>query len=106
MDNSKAGVELIDTRNRLLIEDDKAIFRRTQDIDDNFLSNLADSRFESAHAPMGEMHHVASIPTVIVEQWMAEGFNIFDKNISVGDIIKRLQSLDMNGLMATSKSII
>jgi hypothetical protein len=37
---------------------------------------------------------------------MAEGFNIFDQNVTAQDIIKRLQSQDMTGLMATTKRII
>jgi hypothetical protein len=106
MDNSSTGIELIDARNRLVIEDDRAVIQRTQDIDDRFLSNLASERVESSNAPMGDFHHVCSIPTVVIEKWMAEGFNIFDQNVTAQDIIKRLQSQDMTGLMATTKRLI
>jgi hypothetical protein len=103
--NNPQGVEMIDTENALKFEGDKAIFKRTQHIDNKLLSNLSDQRFESSHERMGNFHKVASIPTVIVEQWMAEGFNIFDKNVTTKDILKRLQREDMGGLMATSKTI-
>jgi hypothetical protein len=43
---------------------------------------------------------------VVIEKWFAEGFNIYDKNVTAKDILKRLQSQDMTGLMATSKSVI
>lgn len=105
MDNSST-VRLSDVETNLSFDGDKAVFRRTQDIGNHFLSDLATRRLDSAHAPMGDMHHVASIPTGVVEKWMAEGFNIFDKNVKLPDIIKRLQSEDMMGLMATSRRII
>lgn len=106
MENLKPDVEMIDTRNRMIVEDDRIVFKRTQDLGNHFLSNLASKRIESSNERMGDFHHVASIPTVVVEQWMAEGFNIFDKNVTAKDIVKRLQSLDMDGLMATNKRVI
>ena len=104
MDNSK-GVDLLDTSNAFRIDGDQAIIKRTQEIDKNFLSNLSDDRFESSNSRMGEFHKVASIPTVIVEKWMAEGFNIYDKNVNIAEIVRRLQSEDMTGLMATTKRL-
>jgi len=100
------GLQISDAENELRFDGDKAVFKRTQDLGTRFMSNLADQRFESTQSRMGEYHHVASIPTAVVENWMAEGFNIFDKNISIKDIILRLQRLDMDGLMATSKNVV
>lgn len=105
MDNSKKVI-LRDAETDLKIDGDRAVFRRTQDLGNHFLSDLASRRIETSNSRMGDLHHVASIPTVVVEKWMAEGFNIFDKNITAKDIIKRLQSEDMTGLMATSKRVI
>lgn len=105
MDNSK-GVDLIDTENALrIVDEETALIRRVQDVDDRLLSQLNDKRLASQHAKMGDLHHVCSIPTVIVEKWMAEGFNIFDKNVSLPDVVKRLHSEDMSLLMATSKRV-
>lgn len=106
MNNSEAGINFLDVRNRLTLDEDKAVIRRSQDLGNHFLSNLATRRTESANAPMGDMHHVASIPTVIVEKWMAEGFNIFDPNVNIKEVVKRLNSEDMTGLMATSKNVL
>ncbi|MGE8142279.1 hypothetical protein ACQKOE_09915 [Novosphingobium sp. NPDC080210] len=105
MDNSK-GITIADAENAVKIDGDKAVFKRTQDLGKHFLSNLAAKRIDTANSRMGDFHHVASIPTVIIEKWMTEGFNIYDKNVTAKDIIKRLQSLDMMGLMATSKRIV
>lgn len=106
MNNSQAGIGLLDVGNSLMIEDDRAVFKRTQDIGEHFLSDLASQRIDSANASIGDFHHVCSIPVVVIEKWMAEGFNIYDKNITAKDIIKRLQGQDMTGLMATSKNVI
>ena len=48
---------------------------------------------------------VASIPTVIVEKWMKEGFNIFDQNVDGKDIIKRLKAEGLDAFLTTEKSI-
>ena len=48
---------------------------------------------------------VASIPTVIVEKWMKEGFNIFDQNVDGKDIIKRLKAEGLEAFLTTEKSI-
>ena len=104
--NNPQDVRLSDVNTALSFDGDKAVFKRTQDIGSHFLSDLADERLSSSNARMGNFHKVASIPTVIVEKWMAEGFNIFDKNVNTKEIIRRLQSEDMNGLFATTKRIV
>lgn len=101
------GVRLLDAESGLVPTTGGGLaIKRTQEITDGFLSGLAASRDASRHGKMGEMHKVASIPTVIVEKWMREGFNIFDKNISLKDIIRKLNSEDMQNLMATERNVI
>lgn len=104
-DNNSNGITLLDTENEVSFDDDKAVFKRTQNVDDSLLDRIADKRLSTQHSRMGDMHHVASVPTVIVEKWMAEGFNIFDKNVTIPEILRRLQSEDMQRLIATSKNI-
>lgn len=103
--NNPKGVEFFDTNNAIRINGDQATIKRVQHIDDSLLDRLRDSRHASRNAPTGDMHHVASIPVAVVEKWMAEGFNIFDRNNSHADIIKRLQSEDMMDFMATTKRL-
>lgn len=98
--------EFIDADIRLRRVDDETAARTvTQAIPDQFLRDLKDQRSHSANAPMGEMHKVASIPVAVVEKWIAEGFNIFDKNVTVPEIVKRLQSEDLTAFMATERRI-
>lgn len=103
--NIAQGVELIDANTRLRFEKDHAVRRITQEVPDSFLQRLRQKRDASENRPAGDMHHVASIPVAIVEKWMAEGFNIFDKNVKVSEIVKRLHSEDMTAFMVTSKRI-
>jgi hypothetical protein len=46
---------------------------------------------------------VASIPTVVVEQWLREGFNIWEA--TGPEIVKRLRDQNLDGFMATEKRI-
>jgi len=46
---------------------------------------------------------VASIPTVVVEKWMREGFNIWE--VTGQEIVKRLKEQNLDGFMATDKRV-
>ena len=48
---------------------------------------------------------VASIPAVIAEKWMREGFNILDPNVNGKEILKRLRAENLDAFIATEKSI-
>lgn len=85
--------------------DAQLLIKKQQEIPTSFLDRLKAKRDASRNAPMGDLHHVASIPVAIVEKWMSEGFNIFDRNNSVKDIVARLQSEDMQAFMATERRV-
>lgn len=99
------GVVFHDTKRRLTIEDDRAIIRRQQEIPDNFWENLRETKHVQDNAPVGEFLQVASIPTNVVEEWFAQGFNIFDKNVTLSMILARLRLEDKDRLITTSRSI-
>jgi hypothetical protein len=105
--NTPQGVQYLDANSQLSFDaDNKAIRKLSQFIPDSFLDRLKNKRHATTNTPEGEMMHVASIPVAIVEKWMAEGFNIYDQNVRLKDIVRRLQREDMTGLMATNKSVI
>lgn len=83
------------------------IYRKHQQhIPDSFLSNLADMRQTSSQTREGEFMKVASIPTVVVEKWMREGFDILgDRNIKPADIVKKLKAEGLEDFLATSKRV-
>jgi hypothetical protein len=99
------NVEFHDTNRHLTLEDDRAIIRRQQEIPENFWQRLRELKHVQDTKPVGEFLQVASIPTTIVEEWFAEGFNIFDKNTTVQMILSRLHAEDKERLITTSRQI-
>lgn len=77
--------------------------KSTQEIDDYVLDDLSDLKVRSANRREGEMMKVASIPVVVVDKWMREGFDVF--KASAKEIVAKLSSEDMGHFMATSKKI-
>lgn len=102
--NNPEGVQFLDAETRLRFENDHMVRKLTQEVPDSFLDGLRSER-DASTAPAGNFHRVASIPVAIVEKWMAEGFNIFDKNVTVKEIVRRLHREDMTAFMATKKRI-
>lgn len=102
-----SGIEFIDVQRRLVINDeaDMATIIRQQEVPDDFLRSIADRRHDSLTAPVGDLHYAGSIPAAVVEKWFAEGFNIFDPNVSLEDIMARLRREDMDRLIGTSKTL-
>ena len=89
------------------IQDEGRVLRKhTQEIPQWHLDALKEQRNNSTAAPEGEFMRVASIPTVVVEKWMREGFDILsDKNITGADIVKRLKAENLDAFLTTEKSI-
>ena len=85
--------------------DEKLVVKKEQQIPQSFLDRLKESRDESANNRMGDYHRVASIPTVVVEKWMREGFNIWDKNVTAKEIVARLKLENLDAFLTTTKRI-
>lgn len=81
------------------------LIKHEQDIPQEFLDALHVSRVESLHLPTGELHKVASIPTAFIDEWMLEGFDIFDPSVTAEDIMKRLRLKNLQKFIATEKHI-
>lgn len=58
--------------------EDKLHVAHTQDIAPIIERNIARSNEIDKHAKYGEMESVASIPMVVVVQWMKEGINVMN----------------------------
>ena len=83
--------------------DDLTSFSRTQEITDDFLKRNAEARHESTLGPARDFHRIASIPTVVVDQWMRDGFNIFEA--SAKEIVAKLKQQDNQAFLTTRKAI-
>lgn len=80
--------------------------KHDQHIPSSFLQDLADMRHNSSMKREDEYMKVASIPTVVVEKWLREGFDIMgDRNISPADIVKKLKAEGLEDFLATGKRV-
>ena len=88
-------------------EDADSITRKhSQHIPQWHLDNLKEQRNRSTEQREGEFMRVASIPVVVIEKWMREGFDVLsDRNITGKDILKRLKSENLDAFITTDKSI-
>lgn len=79
--------------------------RNTQTITDDFLNNIKEQRNASKDKKEGEYMRVASIPTIIVEKWMREGFDIMSGEHTAAEIVKRLKDENLEAFLTTEKSV-
>jgi len=59
---------------------DRLIVKRTQDVEPILELNKKLQNENDGYTPSRNMRRVASIPNVVLEQWMKEGVDVFDKN--------------------------
>ena len=79
------------------------IVKHTQDIPESFIDQLKAKRFASQNAPMGDFHQVASIPTVIYEQWLRSGYDAQKEPIA--KTVAKLKAEHLDAFLTTDKRI-
>ena len=103
---SDNGNGLIGINSHFVAEDNDTITRKhTQDIPQWHLDKLKEQRNASTKQREGEFMPVASIPTVVVEKWMREGFDIMSGKHSAAEIVKRLKAENLEAFLTTEKSV-
>tara|TARA_R100000541_G_scaffold9964_1_gene17812 strand:- start:435 stop:755 length:321 start_codon:yes stop_codon:yes gene_type:complete len=101
-DNNKpAKRNLLGVETEYLQEGDRVTFKNTQEITTAFMDDLRDSRNASSETREGEYQRVASIPVAVHEQWLREGFDLYNHNVK--EIVKRLRDQSLDYFMATDK---
>jgi hypothetical protein len=100
---TKPAPTLIDPSWSIVGDQDALAIKHEQDIPSSFLKSLSDLRSSSTHAREGNYMKLCSIPVVVVEKWLREGFDIYKESAS--SIMKRLRKEDLDAFIATSKSI-
>ena len=103
IDNS--NIKLDGVNNEFEYNADGLVLKKTQEIPQSLLDSIKEQRNQSSSRTEGEFMKVASIPAVIAEKWMREGFNILDPNVNGKEIIKRLRAENLDAFIATEKSI-
>ena len=100
---NKTQPTLLQTETDFVSDHGDLFQKHTQHISQSFLDDLKDARNDSTSKPMGEFHRIASIPTVVAEKWLREGFDLWE---ATGEqIVRKLQTEDMGAFMATEKRI-
>jgi hypothetical protein len=82
---------------------DGLIIRKDQHITDDLLDDIKHARHNSESRREGEFMHVASVPTIIVEEWLRQGFDI--RTASAREIVKRLKENSLDAFLVTSKRV-
>lgn len=101
---AKPTIRLLDAEPSFEDSPDGLIIRKDQVITDRLLQSTADAR--SMTGREGEFMHIAAIPTLVVERWASEGFNILtDKNITPRQIVDRLRREDLGAFLTTNKRV-
>ena len=97
--------DLVGVQNDFSEEAGNLVRTDSQQISQGFLDDLKDKRNHSTNQLEGDFQHVASIPVIFVEKWKKEGFDIMDGSVPFKEIIKKLKAENLDGFMATEKSI-
>ena len=98
-------IDLVGVNNDFSEEADSLVRTDSQHISQTFLDDLKDKRNESSHQLEGDFQHIASIPVIFVEKWKKDGFDIMDGSIPFKEIVKKLKAENLDGFMATEKSV-
>ena len=84
---------------------DGLFIKKSQEIPQYLLDDIRDQRNQSTTRREGEFMKVASIPAVVAEKWLKEGFNILDPNVNSKEIVRRLKAENLDAFLTTEKSI-
>jgi hypothetical protein len=103
--NKNPGPTLVGVNAEFGENADGLYLKRSQEIPQQLLDSLKEQRNDSTSRREGEFMRVASIPAVVVEKWMREGFNILDPNVNGKEIVRRLKAENLDAFLTTDKSI-
>jgi hypothetical protein len=81
-------------------DDGKFIYKREQDVEAILNHNKALATDGDGYSPSRDIRRVASIPLVVVEQWLSEGVDIFNPDHKA-EVRRRLNSSD-NAFLRTA----
>lgn len=79
------------------------LIKRQQIIPDSFISDLKKQKINSEHVREGEFMLVASIPVIIHEKWLKEGYDC--TRAPYKDTIKKLHREGLDAFHVTNKRI-
>ena len=82
---------------------DGLALHKRQVIPHEFLDGLRAAKDASMAPLKGELHRVASVPVLLVEKWLKEGFNVYQA--PAREILKRLRTEHLDAFITTNRAI-
>jgi len=79
------------------------VIQTAQEIPQRFLDKLKEERFESKNRRSNDYVRVASIPTVIVDKWIREGYDFH--NESIKNIVAKLKMEGLDHFLTSDKAL-
>lgn len=99
-----AAPTLLEASNQIIDGDNNSFgVLTTQEISDEFMTDLENRRMESMHRPTGDFALFARIPEALVIKWFRQGKNVYQADIK--EINKWLQREEAEKLIATRKKL-
>ena len=83
--------------------DGELLIKKQQHITDWQLEQARDMRHYEGRE--GEFMSVAEVPTIVVEMWKRQGFDMMDRNVTARDIVKRLRAEGLEAFITTRKKV-
>ena len=96
-------VNLIGINTEYKEEVDGLVRKQTQELPQEFIDSLKERRNESTKQREGEYMHAASIPVIVIEQWIREGFKYWEA--TGPEIMKRLRDQNLDAFIVTDKRV-
>lgn len=79
------------------------VIEKYQEIPQNFIDSLREEKANSRSVREGEYMRVASIPVIVVEKWMKEGFDF--QNATAKQILAKLRAENLDYFVTTEKQV-
>ena len=96
-------MQLIDAHSTFNEDMDGLILSSSQQIAGEHMDRLRAAKDASLDPLKSELNRVASVPTIVVERWMREGFNIYKEPARA--ILARLRNEGLDGFITTKRRI-
>jgi len=81
----------------------KLFIQRSQEIPQDFLDHLSEARKASTQGKMGELHRFASIPVVVYENWLRQGFD--PRREHPAKVIAKLKAEGLDYFITTDRKL-
>lgn len=103
MDLIKPQPRVLDVGSKFHEDGDGLVLEHAQEIPAEFISQLRGIKADSGSVREKEFMHVASIPVVIHEKWLREGYDCTKEDIK--ETVKRLRMEQLDAFIVTNKRI-